>query len=86
MFYNEIDVLPGFLPISASMTSHKQCLKYNTGPGCSKLTISLVNISLKVQTLLSKIFQYFLSKKFEKLLQCKSFSNFFNKKFQCIWI
>ena len=37
------------------------------GPGCSKLTMSLVNISLKFQTLISKIHQYFLLKKCEKL-------------------
>ena len=41
------------------------------GPGCSKLTTSLVNVSLKFQTLISQICQYFLSKKFEK--------QFFNK-------
>ena len=50
------------------------------GPGCSKLTTSLVNVSLKFQTLISQICQYFLLKKCEKLLQCKSFSHFFNKK------
>ena len=58
----------------------------NSGPGCSKLTTSLVNVSLKFQTLISEIWQYFLLKKYEKLLQCKSFSHFFNKKFQCIWL
>ena len=30
------------------------------GPGCSKLTTSLVNKTLKFQTLLSQICQYFL--------------------------
>ena len=49
------------------------------GPGCSKLTMSLVNVSLKFQTLISVIRQYFLLKKSEKLLQCKSFSHFFHK-------
>ena len=52
-----------------------------SGPGCSKLTTSLVNVSLKFQMLIIQICHYFLSKKIEKLLQCKSFSNFFNKKF-----
>ena len=33
------------------------------GPGCSKLTTSLVNISLKFQTLISQIRQYFMLKK-----------------------
>ena len=58
----------------------------SSGPGCSKLTTLLGNVSLKFQTLLSDIHQYFLLKKCEKLLQCKSFSHLFNKKFQCIWL
>ena len=33
------------------------------GPGCSNLTTSLVNVSLKFQTLISEIWQYFLLKK-----------------------
>ena len=55
------------------------------GPGCSKLTTSLVNETLKFQTLVSQICQYFLLKNCEKLLRCKSFSHFVNKKYQCIW-
>ena len=35
-------------------------------PSCSKLTTSLVNLSLKFQKLISEIRQYVLSKKFEK--------------------
>ena len=58
----------------------------NSGPGCSKLTTSLVNVSLNFQKLISQIGQYFLLKKCEKLLQCKSFSQFFEEKFQCIWL
>ena len=61
-------------------------ISHLSGPGCSKLTTSLVNVSLKFQMLISEICQYFLLKKCEKLLQCKSFSHFFNKKFQCIWL
>ena len=49
------------------------------GPGCSKLTMSLVNVLLKFQTLISQICQYLLLKKCEKLLQCKSFSVFSTK-------
>ena len=49
------------------------------GPGCSKLTMTLVNVSLNFQKLISQICQYFWLKKCEKLLQCKSFSHFFNK-------
>ena len=52
----------------------------------SKLTMSLVNVLLKFQTLISQIRQYFLLKKCEKLLHCKSISHFCNKKFQCIWL
>ena len=58
-------------------------LNWVSGPGCSKLTTLLVNVSLKFQTLISRICQYFLLKKCEKLLQCKSFSHFSNKKYQC---
>ena len=39
-----------------------------SGSGCSKLTMSLVNVLLKFQTLISEICQYFLMKKCEKLL------------------
>ena len=53
----------------------------NSGPGCSKLTTSLVNVWLNFQTLISEKCQNFLVKKCEKLLQCKSFSHFFNTKF-----
>ena len=61
-------------------------LNEKSGPGCSKLTTSLVNVSLKFHTLKSNIHHYFLLKKCETLLQCKSFSHFFNKKYQCIWL
>ena len=57
-----------------------------SGPGCSKLTTLFLNISLNFQKLISQTCQYFLLKKCEKRLQCKSFSHFFNKKFQCIWL
>ena len=53
---------------------------YNTGAGCSKLTMSLVNVSLKFKTLILQIHCYFLLEKFENLLQCKRFSHFSNKK------
>ena len=43
--------------------------KYTSGPGCSKLTTSLVNTSLRLHTLISEICHYFLLKKCEKL--CK---------------
>ena len=50
------------------------------GPSCSKLTTSLVNVSLKFQTLILQIHCYFLLKKCENPLQCKRFSHFFNCK------
>ena len=55
-------------------------------PDVRKLTTSLVNISLKFQTLISQICQYFLLKKCEKLLQCKSFSQFFQQKISVVLI
>ena len=41
------------------------------GPSCSKLTRSLVNVSLKFQTLILQIHCYFLLKKCENPLHCK---------------
>ena len=63
--------------------SPEEHLLERSGPGCSKLTTSLVHVSLNFEKLISQICQYFLLKKCEKLLQCKSFSHFFNKKYQC---
>ena len=62
----------------------KEIYLCSSGPGCLKLTTSLVNVSLKFQKLISQIQQYFLLKNCEKLLQCKSFSHFLNRKYQCI--
>ena len=47
------------------------CSLYNSGPGCSKLTTSLVNETLKFQMLISQIRQYFLLKKCLSFLQQK---------------
>ena len=45
------------------------CVKLSKlGPGCSKPTASLVNVSLKFQMLKSELRHYYLSKKCEKLL------------------
>ena len=49
--------------------SSKPHFVWSSGPGCSKLTTSLVNVSLKFHMLISNICQYFLLKKCEKLLQ-----------------
>ena len=41
----------------------------SSGPSCSKLTTSLVNVSLKFQTLILQIHCYFLLKKCKNPLQ-----------------
>ena len=38
---------------------------YTTGPGCSKLTMSSVNVSLKFQIVISQIRQYFVENMWE---------------------
>ena len=38
---------------------YQQKFRNSPGPGCSKLTTSLVNVSLKFQTLIAEIIQYF---------------------------
>ena len=66
--------------ILTSITNAKKDeISMHSGPSCSKLTSSLVNVSLKFQTLIAEIYQYLFLKTSEKLLQCKSFSHFFNK-------
>ena len=47
----------------------------STGPGCSKLTTSLVNETLKFQALKFHICQYFLCSAKASLI--------FNRKYQC---
>ena len=42
------------------------------GPGCSKLTTSLVNEKLKFQTLISQICQYFLLKNVRSFCSAKA--------------
>ena len=70
--------------IRAYKTTQFTCIYKTTGPGCSKLTTSLVNVSLKLQKLLTFFQQkmahfryfkisemrHFLLKKCEKLLHC----------------
>ena len=80
--------IPNLYPVTYSLitemtTSLYYWLTENSGPGCSKLMTSLVNVSLIFQTLISQIrvCQYFLFKKCEKRLHCKSFSHFSTKNF-----
>ena len=47
------------------------CLR-KSGPGCPKLTMSLVNVSLKFQTLISNICQYFLLKNVRSFCSAKA--------------
>ena len=51
-----------------------------SGASCSKLTTSLVNVSLKFQMLISQIHLYFLLKKCVKLLQRAKASLIFSTK------
>ena len=46
--------------VTAGMQFYYLC---SSGPGCSKLTTSLVNVSLKFLTLISEMCQYFSEQK-----------------------
>ena len=60
--------------------------KSQYGSGCSKLTTLLFNETLKFQTLIYQICQYFLLKKCEKLLQCSAKASliFWTKNFSVL--
>ena len=49
--------------VSKAAMYDKFSFGYPPGPGCSKLTSSLVNMSLNFQKLISEICQYFFMKK-----------------------
>ena len=68
-----------FLKFKPHPLAHHTMNTEKSGLGCSILMMSLVNVSLKFKMLISDIRQYFLLKKCEKLLQCKSFFHLFNK-------
>ena len=51
---------------------------------CSKLTTSLVNVSLNFQKLISQICQYFLLKKVRSFCIAKASLIFFNKNFSVL--
>ena len=55
-----------------------------SGPGCSKVAMSLANVSLNFLKLISKICQYFLLKNVRSFCTAKASLIFFNKKYQ--WI
>ena len=80
----DLNIRPNLYRLQQPEKPGKLSARNLSGSGCSTQKTSLVDVSLKLQTLISQICQYFLLKKCVKLLQCKSFSNFFNKKYQCI--
>ena len=66
-----------YSPFTFSRLCQQKAQLNNTpGPISTKLTTYLVNVSLKIKMLISEMCEYFLLKKCEKLLQCKSFSYF----------
>ena len=48
------------------------CNSHLSGSGCSKLTMSLVNVSLKFQILISQICQYFCGKNVRSFCSAKA--------------
>ena len=52
-----------YIPKTTSSHATSMTSKQTSGPSCSKLTTSLVNVSLKFQIIISQICQYFLLKK-----------------------
>ena len=78
---NNIDAM-FHVDVMTDVNVYKQALyliscRYNPGASCSKLTTSLVNVSLKFQTQILQIQYDFLLKKCESLLQ---YSQIFSKK------
>ena len=59
----------------ASASAALALFNSSSGPSCSKVTTSLVNVSLNFQKLFSQICQYFFLKKCQKLLQAKASLN-----------
>ena len=56
------------------------CALVTSGPGCSKLTTSLVNSSLKFQTVISQICQYFFVEKMGEAFAVQKLLSFFQQK------
>ena len=69
--------MPGHSHVELLLIVSKQNQCYSTGPSCSKLTTSLVNI--KISNVNISNMPLFFVKKCEKLMQCLSFCHFFNK-------
>ena len=64
------------------------CGPTSPGPSCSKLTTSLVNVSLKFQTLILQIHCYFLLKKCEnpRILCTAKDSHIFSTKNNSVFV
>ena len=72
------------LALNVEATSYQRyivskTLLFKTNDVVSLRFVKILNITISNMPI-------FLWKKIERLLQCKSFSHFFNKKFQCIWL
>ena len=60
-------------------------MQFLSGPSCSKLTTSLVNVLLEFQTLILQIHCYFLLKKCENLCTAKD-SHIFSTKNNSVFV
>ena len=67
-------------PCMISILSLLQLLIWSTGPSCSKLKTSLVNVSLKFQTFISEIILYFWLKKMSEAFAMQKPLSFFQQK------
>ena len=73
------------LPLSSSSLSRTPYSPHNNGASCSKLTTSLVNVSLKFQTLILQIHCYFLLKNVRILCSAKD-SHIFSTKNNSVFV
>ena len=69
LFLNQPDIADIKFQIDGKFASNIQ----QPGPGCSKLTTSLVNVSLKFQTLISQTCQYICRKNLRSFCSAKAF-------------
>ena len=61
-------------------------LKRAPGSGCSKLTMWLVNISIKFQSLISEICQHFLLKKMREAFAMQKLLSHFQQKISVVLV
>ena len=83
LVYYQLQTSPFSLQLLRSRLPHERLVVLpvdcSPGPSCSKLTTSLVNVSLKFQTLISQICQYFLLKNVRSLCTAKDSHIFLTK-------